>query len=280
MRALALLPVLALLPLALPAPAPKSPVYIGAKVCGSCHAAAHAKWLTTKHAIAYDTLYNPESWTIARLSGISAKPWESPICLGCHSTAFDTEKWERDDTFRPIDGLQCEGCHGPGSDYAEADIMRDPKRAMAAGLRKPATEYCIGCHNEKNSHTKVLKVTPFDQKAFWSRIAHSRDTTSQQSPSRSALPRSIAPRSPPLANPSTRTLSSWPSALAHANSGSPTKPPELSPFSTQPPAPSSLNSPAEVHRLPSPSRPTAPAPTSPTASTTRSPSSTLQRAAA
>jgi YVTN family beta-propeller protein len=178
MRAVVLLPVF-LLPAAFTAPAPKTPVYVGAKVCGRCHAEAHAAWLKSKHAVAYDTLYNRESWAIARRSGVSARPWESPICLGCHSTAFDSEKWERDETFRAVDGLQCEGCHGPGSDYAEADIMRDPKRAMAAGLRKPATEYCAGCHMEKNSHTKVLKVEAFDRSVFWRRIAHARTAAAE-----------------------------------------------------------------------------------------------------
>jgi YVTN family beta-propeller protein len=186
----AFLPLFALLPLAVPAPAPKSPVYIGAKACGACHAAAHLTWVKSKHATAFDSLYKPESWTIARLSGISAKPWESPICLGCHSTAFDSEKWERDGTFRPVDGLQCEGCHGPGSDYADAEIMRDARRAMAAGLRKPATEYCAGCHIEKNSHTKVLRpAAPFDRAAWWKRIAHSRQALPQ--PSSSAADRPV-----------------------------------------------------------------------------------------
>ncbi len=174
MRGRRLLPAVWLLPLALAAPAPKQPVYVGAKVCGSCHQAAHAVWVKSKHATAHDTLYNRESWKIAKLSGISAKPWEAPICLGCHATASDAEKREKDETFRTVDGLQCEGCHGPGSDYADADVMRDPKRAMAAGLVKPATQYCEGCHAEKNSHIKALKAAPFDRGEFWRRIAHPR----------------------------------------------------------------------------------------------------------
>lgn len=190
MHGLRSLPVVCLLPLALAAPAPKKPVYVGAKVCGTCHAAAHSVWLKSKHATGYDTLFNRESWTIAKLSGVAQKPWEAPICLGCHATGADAEKWEKDDTFRVVDGLQCEGCHGAGSDYADADVMRDPKRAMAAGLVKPATQYCEGCHEEKNSHAKVLKATPFQRDEFWRRIAHPRQAAMQPA----EAPERLAPR--------------------------------------------------------------------------------------
>ena len=37
---------------------------------------------------------------MARLSGIPDDPEKAPICLGCHATAADTEKWERDPGFR------------------------------------------------------------------------------------------------------------------------------------------------------------------------------------
>lgn len=180
MRAAVPILILAILPVAASAPAARAPVYVGAKVCGGCHAAAHQTWLKSKHARAFDTLYSRESPAVARLSGIPGKPWQSPICLGCHSTAFDTEKWERDDTFRAVDGLQCEGCHGPGSDYAEAGIMRDSRRAMTAGLRKPEARFCAGCHMEKNSHAKALRpAAVFDHTQSWRTIRHDRTALSR-----------------------------------------------------------------------------------------------------
>ena len=41
---------------------------------------------------------------MARLSGITDVPEQSPICLGCHATAAETEEWERVEDFRLEDG--------------------------------------------------------------------------------------------------------------------------------------------------------------------------------
>jgi YVTN family beta-propeller protein len=114
----------------------------------------------------------PESLEISKLSGIHENPFSNPICLGCHATAADTEAWERDPTFDLADGVQCELCHGPGSEYIPADIMMDPKRAAAAGLRTPGLETCLICHKEKGSHTAVLGPQPFDPIEALTRIDH------------------------------------------------------------------------------------------------------------
>ncbi len=157
--------------------APKAPIYIGAKACAQCHDGGkvgdqYGKWLTTKHAIAYPALLKPESWEIAKRSGLRGKPWEEPICLGCHATAFDAEDWEKDDDFQAKEGMQCEACHGPGSEYAEESVMRDRKASKAAGLRMPGPEVCMGCHVEKNSHTSVITVAKFDPLKARAEIAH------------------------------------------------------------------------------------------------------------
>ena len=57
------------------------------------------------------------------------------LCLGCHATAAEAEPWERDPTFAIEDGMQCEKCHGPGSEYATAEVMTDREAAIKAGLR-------------------------------------------------------------------------------------------------------------------------------------------------
>lgn len=157
--------------------APKAPFYIGAKACAQCHDGGPAgdqygKWLTTKHAVAYPALLKPESWEIAKRSGLRGKPWTEPICLGCHATAFDAEAWEKDEAFNALEGMQCEACHGPGSEYAEESVMRNRKAAMAAGLRMPGPDFCMGCHVEKTSHTSVLTVAKFDPLKARAEIAH------------------------------------------------------------------------------------------------------------
>ena len=157
--------------------APKKPVYVGVRVCGTCHNGPtmghqYSKWLMSKHARGYAALSLPESREIAKVSGIRELPWKSPVCLGCHSTASTTENWEKDDGFRVEDGLQCESCHGPGSEYASATVMRDRKAAMAAGLQLPTTDTCMGCHKQKGSHEAVLNHPTVDIEKAIKEIAH------------------------------------------------------------------------------------------------------------
>jgi YVTN family beta-propeller protein len=158
--------------------APVRPVYVGARACAQCHEGAemgrqYAKWLSTKHAKAWATLAMPESAEISRISGLREPPQKSPVCLGCHAVASDTEAWERDDSFHIEDGVQCEACHGPGSEYANQLTMRDKAAAMKAGLRMPNERFCLVCHIEKGSHTAVLKSEKFEYKKFLAQIEHS-----------------------------------------------------------------------------------------------------------
>ena len=151
-------------------------VYVGAEVCGECHDGPQRdqfnRWYLSPHARAYAALALPEAAEIARISGIDEDPFSSPICLGCHATASDVEAWQLDPTFHIEDGVQCERCHGPGSEYMPAGVMADLDAAMAAGLRKPDSSTCMVCHKEKGSHTAVLEVWPFDYEKALARIAH------------------------------------------------------------------------------------------------------------
>ncbi|MCS7043201.1 MAG: hypothetical protein NZR01_10450 [Bryobacteraceae bacterium] len=158
--------------------APPKPVYVGSRVCATCHNGPgmghqYSRWLLSKHAQAYAALSRPESWEIARISGLREEPWKAAICLGCHSTAFGADEREMDpETFRREDGLQCEACHGPGSEYATEAVMRDRKAAMAAGLRMPTRDDCLVCHLEKGSHIAVLKNPTVNIDEAWKQIAH------------------------------------------------------------------------------------------------------------
>ncbi len=109
---------------------PKRPVYVGARVCGQCHAGQgmgnqYSLWLHSKHSLAWSGLARPEAKEIAAISGIRQDPQESAICLGCHAPAGLAEDWEKDDTFQLEDGVQCEACHGPGSEYMDEEVMRN-----------------------------------------------------------------------------------------------------------------------------------------------------------
>ncbi|MCD6339495.1 MAG: beta-propeller fold lactonase family protein [Verrucomicrobia bacterium] len=155
----------------------KEPIYLGVRACAACHRGPEmghqfSLWRLSAHARAYAALAKPEAKRIALLSGVPEEPQKSRLCLGCHATAADTEEWERDDGFRIQDGLQCEACHGPGSEYATAKVMRDPKLAMANGLRMPEKDDCMMCHRTKGSHEATLKKKPFDLEKAWRMIAH------------------------------------------------------------------------------------------------------------
>ncbi len=157
----------------------KSPYYVGAEVCGSCHQGRtmgnqFGLWLTSKHARAYAVLSKPEAKEIVRLSGITQEPQEAPICLGCHATAAETEKWEKDPTFFIGDGVQCEKCHGPGSEYMDAKVMMDRMAAMKAGLKMPTRQDCMACHKVKGSHVAVHKLPQLNMEDAWQVIAHTK----------------------------------------------------------------------------------------------------------
>lgn len=145
----------------------RQPVYVGVKACAVCHA-GQAKghqfsiWRASKHAQAWATLAKPEAKRIAELSGITEEPQQAAVCLGCHATAADAEDWEKEDTFHIEDGVQCEKCHGPGSEYMDGWVMKDREQAVARGLVIPTKQDCMMCHNVKGSHAAVLKTPEWD----------------------------------------------------------------------------------------------------------------------
>ncbi len=157
--------------------APPKPVYVGSKACGACHNGRsmghqYSKWLLSKHAQGYAALSKPESREIVKVSGLRGDPWKEPICLGCHSTGASADERDFDETFRVEDGLQCEACHGPGSEYMGEDVMKNREAAIQAGLKLPKEDHCLGCHIEKGSHTAVLKNPTVDIAKAIKEIAH------------------------------------------------------------------------------------------------------------
>jgi YVTN family beta-propeller protein len=155
----------------------REPVYVGARVCAQCHHAQaggdqYSRWLMSRHSQAFAVLAKPEAKEIARLSGIPVEPQESPMCLGCHATGADAEPWEKDPTFYVQDGVQCEKCHGPGSEYSDAKVMMDRQAAMMAGLKMPSKADCMSCHNVKGSHVAVHNKPKPDMDEAWKTVAH------------------------------------------------------------------------------------------------------------
>ena len=152
-------------------------IYLGEKVCRECHHLNGNRdqfnaWRLSKHSKSYAALFKPEAKKIADFSGIKIKPYNSPICLGCHTTAYFTQEWQRDDDFHFEDGVQCELCHGAGSPYLDIHAIGDRDKAIEAGLLTPEKYDCMICHKEKSTHQAVLKSAKFDYDKAIQMIAH------------------------------------------------------------------------------------------------------------
>lgn len=111
------------------------PAYMGAKFCRTCHSSAdndrYHRWLESGHASAYEVLKGAEK--------------TDPQCLSCHTTGYDQPVSDKS-TLKDLRGVQCEACHGPGSEYKPMKVMKDPKLAREKGLWDVTREVCLGCH--------------------------------------------------------------------------------------------------------------------------------------
>jgi cytochrome c5 len=118
--------------------------YVGAKKCKFCHKDQYDSWQKTRHAKAWASLTEEEQ--------------KQQKCATCHVTGHD-------DDGELITGVECEACHGPGSEYKSPKIMNKKKwaanpekyeeMAVEAGLIYPTEELCVNCHKkEGNPHFK------------------------------------------------------------------------------------------------------------------------------
>jgi hypothetical protein len=65
-------------------------------------------------------------------------------CKICHKVQFAS--WVETAHAKRKPPLDCEGCHGPGSEYKSQAVMKDPEKAKAAGLVSPTATFCARCH--------------------------------------------------------------------------------------------------------------------------------------
>jgi hypothetical protein len=67
-------------------------------------------------------------------------------CGDCHDVQFAS--WADGAHGKRTPPLDCEDCHGPGSEYKSKAIMKDPAKAEAAGLVMPDKAFCAKCHKK------------------------------------------------------------------------------------------------------------------------------------
>ena len=149
--------------------------YVGTKLCAMCHKSETAGkqfviWEGSKHAQAFNTLTTADADKIAKEKGFTTKAAETEQCLKCHATGYNVDASLLTDKFNISDGVQCETCHGPGSEYKSKKIMEDKKLAVENGLKiyDNIEELCVKCHNEESPSFKG-----FNFKEMWAKIEHS-----------------------------------------------------------------------------------------------------------
>jgi hypothetical protein len=162
-----------------PQPHPSGRRYVGSEKCGECHTQAHAKWSSTPHAHALDSLVTPPN-----SRGTIARHYD-PECLSCHVTGWEPQRY-----FPFVSGYLsleltpqlehngCENCHGPGSAHVAAESEGGLLEAEIAKLREAmklplaggaAERKCLECHDEDNS-PDFHKPGAFEK--YWHEVEH------------------------------------------------------------------------------------------------------------
>lgn len=148
--------------------------YVGVEVCAPCHKTDKQGkqfeiWQNSPHAKAFKTLQTKEADEIAKTKGFKTPAAETEACLKCHVSGYNVDKALLGAKFKMADGVQCETCHGPGSDYKNVKVMKDRTVAAQNGLKlyeKPE-ELCVTCHNSESPTAKK-----FEFAAMWEKIKH------------------------------------------------------------------------------------------------------------
>lgn len=111
----------------------------------------YSTWIVKdRHARAYDALTNQVSQRMARILGLGAAE-KAPKCLACH--ALNPPEEQRARTFAQRDGVSCESCHGPASEWLGQHTARGWIHQQSVQLGMYDTkdlarrgEKCLSCH--------------------------------------------------------------------------------------------------------------------------------------
>ncbi len=110
--------------------------YVGVAACAMCHkgpskGSIYETWLASDHAKAFENL--------------GAENQGNRVCLACHTTG-QGKPLAANVTPEKMVNVQCEACHGPGSEYKTLAVMKNRPEALKKGLVLPTREVCLGCH--------------------------------------------------------------------------------------------------------------------------------------
>lgn len=142
--------------------------YVGAGKCRVCHRTEkqgrqYSKWEESRHSRSLATLNSADVAARAAKAGVK-NPAENPGCLRCHAPlAVKAPELK-------AEGVSCEACHGPGSEYKKLSVMKNGDEAVKNGLvpfanAEAVKAMCLNCH--ANAHDK-----PFEFTSAWEKIEH------------------------------------------------------------------------------------------------------------
>jgi hypothetical protein len=137
--------------------------YIGAKQCKVCHIKQFKAWKTTSMADSFENLKAGVKVAEKKAAGIEDKDYTHDAgCLKCHTTGYGKPGGFTSIEETPLlAGVQCEGCHGPGSEFKEI-MKKDKKYKIAdvkvAGLTLPSEDEkgCMDCHGGDSPFTEKV----------------------------------------------------------------------------------------------------------------------------
>ncbi|MBI4848331.1 MAG: hypothetical protein HY808_07140 [Nitrospirae bacterium] len=133
--------------------------YIGAKKCKACHMKEYKAWEKTLMATSFENLkpgVKAAEKTKAKLDP-NKDYTADPNCLRCHTTGYGKPGGFKSIAETPdLANVQCESCHGPGSEYSK--VMKANKEyplAEAKGLILPSEDEkgCMVCHGGESPFT-------------------------------------------------------------------------------------------------------------------------------
>ena len=181
--------------------------YVGISACTKCHNGGLATtvvptWSTTAHASVFTSVINGTA-----IAGYT----ESASCAPCHSVGFDPNNSVNDggftalmtqlnwsfpttgqagnwasmpSTLQNVANIQCENCHGPGSEHANYG-------GDTVAISVPTnTGACSQCHDEPSHHIKSA-VTSFGEPKC---LAKGADVRDEQLPRNELTPATLVGR--------------------------------------------------------------------------------------
>jgi hypothetical protein len=126
--------------------------FIGGSKCKLCHIKQFRAWNKMKHSKAWDNL--PK-----KLRDPSKRDGDGRACVSCHVTGFgaaDRGGFKDAASSEHLLGVQCEACHGPGSEHrkkAKAAAAAEQELAPPFLITRKPTN-CADCHNPHVSYAK------------------------------------------------------------------------------------------------------------------------------